>query len=111
MLIHVCPQLKINFKLKVTVYLFQHFSATFETVVEGMSTPQSKMRNLMFELCGEGNLPRISVAKPVVRNKKGQPLLLYRRNLLGQTQTLPLVIVNDGTLLSRVSQLFLAFNP
>ncbi len=41
--------------------------------------------------------------KPSVRNKKGQPLLLYKRGLLGRSQTLPLIISNQGTLPSKVS--------
>lgn len=57
---------------------------------------------LTFEVSGEGTLPRISIAKPTVRNKKGQPLLLFKRILVGQSQTLPLVIRNDGTLPSKV---------
>ena len=40
--------------------------------------------------------------KPSVRNKKGQPLLLFRRILIGRTETLPLHITNDGTLPSKV---------
>lgn len=57
---------------------------------------------MTFELAGDGNLPRISILKPSVRNKKGQPLLLFKKNLIGQTQGLPLVILNDGTLPSKV---------
>ena len=51
---------------------------------------------------GEGNLPRISIHKPAVRNKKGQPLLLFKKALIGKTQTLPLVISNEGNLPSKV---------
>ncbi len=51
---------------------------------------------------GEGNLPRISIVKPSVRNKKGQPLLLFQRLLLGRAQTLPLLVTNEGTLTSKV---------
>ena len=83
-------------------YTFQQFSATFEAAIDGVPQNQAKGRNLTFEVAGEGNLPRISIMKPSVRNKKGQPLLLFRRNLIGRSQPLPLVIINDGTLPSKV---------
>lgn len=51
---------------------------------------------------GEGNLPRISIKRPTSRNKKGNPVLLFRRLLLHRTQVLTLNLQNDGTLVSRV---------
>lgn len=80
----------------------QGFSATFEAAIEGVPQNQAKGRNLTFEVHGEGNLPRISIMKPAIRNKKGQPLLLFKRILLGRSQTLPLIISNEGTLPSKV---------
>ena len=53
-------------------------------------------------MAGEGNLPRISIIKPAIRNKKGLPLLLFRRNLLNTSQTMTIEILNDGTLPSKV---------
>ena len=51
-----------------------------------MPSAMSKYRNLTFDIQGEGNLPRINVARPTARNKKGAPVLLFRRLLLGRTQ-------------------------
>ena len=82
--------------------LLQYVTATFEAGVEVAAQSQVKGRNLTFEVVGEGNLPRISILKPIVRNKKGQSLLLFKRNLIGKEQTLPLHLVNDGTLPSKV---------
>ena len=62
-------------------------------------------RNLVFDISGEGNLPRISIIKPSIRNKKGQPLLLFKKNLVHHSQFLPLHITNDGSLPSKVSAL------
>ena len=76
--------------------------AHFEAAVDAGLQNQVKSRNLMFEVTGEGNLPRISIIKPIVRNKKGQPLLLFKRNLVGKQQILPLNLINDGTLPSKV---------
>ena len=36
------------------------------------------------------------------RNKKGQPLLLFKKNLVNRRETLPLVIANEGSLISKV---------
>ena len=63
----------------------------------------------MFEVSGEGNLPRITVAKPTVRNKRGQPLLLFKRILLGRTESLPFELLNEGTLPSKVSSCYHEF--
>lgn len=81
----------------------QTFNATLEAAVDGMPSAMSKYRNLTFDIQGEGNLPRISVIRPTVRNKKGAPVLLFRRLLLGRTQVLPLSLKNEGTLMSRVN--------
>ncbi|CAD5117498.1 DgyrCDS6267 [Dimorphilus gyrociliatus] len=82
----------------------QHFNATFEAVLENAVTSgqQMKAKSLSFEVSGEGNLPRITVLKPSVRNKKGQPLLLFQRILISRSQRLPLVISNDGSLPAKV---------
>lgn len=82
--------------------LLQQYNAMFEAAIEVSMPNQAKGKNLMFEVMGEGNLPRISVLKPAVRNKKGQPLLLFKRSLVARMQSLPLVISNDGTLPSKV---------
>ncbi|XP_052229341.1 hydrocephalus-inducing protein homolog isoform X3 [Dreissena polymorpha] len=79
-----------------------NFSAIFEALIDGLSPNQARGKTLTFEISGDGNLPRISITKPTVRNKRGQPLLLFKKNLVGRTESLPLVLVNDGTLPSKV---------
>ena len=64
----------------------QTYNATLEAAVDGMPSAMSKYRNLTFDIQGEGNLPGINVARPTARNKKGAPVLLFRRLLLGRTQ-------------------------
>lgn len=56
----------------------------------------------MFELSGEGTLPRVSLTQPTVRNRRGQPLLRFRRLLVGRAEILPLAFVNDGPLPAHV---------
>lgn len=88
-------------KIHVSV-IFQNFSAMFEAIIDGLSPNQARGKTLTFEISGDGNLPRISITKPTVRNKRGQPLLLFKRNLVGRSESLPLVLLNDGTLPSKV---------
>ena len=47
-------------------------------------------------------MPRVTVVKPTVRNHKGLPLLLYRQLLVGRSQTLPLVLRNNGNITATV---------
>jgi len=87
-------------------FCFQSFSAIFEAAIDGLSPNQARGKTLTFEVSGDGNLPRISINKPTVRNKRGQPLLLFKKNLVGSTQSLPLVLINDGTLPSKVGKTY-----
>lgn len=57
-----------------------------------------KAKGLTFELQGEGNLPQVSIEKPVLRNAQGQPLLLFKRLMVGHTQSLPVLVRNVGTI-------------
>ena len=57
-----------------------------------------KAKGLTFELQGEGNLPQVSIEKPVLRNAQGHPLLLFKRLMVGNAQGLPLVVRNVGTI-------------
>ena len=58
----------------------------------------ARSRVLTFEVQGEGSLPQVTVVRPTVRNNKGLPLLLFKRLLIGKTQTLPLVLKNEGNI-------------
>lgn len=53
---------------------------------------------LSFELQGDGNLPQVDVVHPSLKNSMGQPLLLFRRLLTDQTQTLKVSLQNIGTI-------------
>ena len=74
----------------------QLYSGQFEATVDG--PPMARSRVLTFEVQGEGSLPQVTVVRPTVRNNKGIPLLLYKRLLVGKTQTLPLVLKNEGNI-------------
>ncbi len=81
----------------------------FEAVLESFGPNQPKGRSLQFELYGEGTLPHVSIIKPGTRSKKGQPLLLFKRGVIGSSQTRPIVVVNDGSLTCKVIELSLDF--
>jgi len=90
--------------------MFQQYTAIFEAAIETLTQSQPKGRSLIFELSGDGSLPHANVIKPSVHNKKGQPLLLFKKNLIGRIQTLPLIILNDGNLTCKVgTQIYLKY--
>ncbi|XP_053127193.1 hydrocephalus-inducing protein homolog isoform X2 [Hemicordylus capensis] len=76
----------------------QNYQCLFEASIDAPPSVAAKSRSLSFEVSGDGNLPRITVARPVLRNKKGHPLLLFRRLLLGHSEKLPLVLQNSGNI-------------
>lgn len=102
-LIFICAtQKSFIVRLQFLKIVLQSFSAVFEAAVEGASANQAKGKSLIFEISGEGNLPRITISKPSIRNKSGQPLLLFKRILLGRSDSLPFELFNDGNLPSKV---------
>ncbi|KAJ3206444.1 hypothetical protein HDU82_004517 [Entophlyctis luteolus] len=78
----------------------QSYAGLFEATVENVD--QSKTKSLIFELRGEGTLPRVTVEKPLLKNKNGQPLLKFRRLFVGAAQTLPIVLRNEGITVAKV---------
>lgn len=83
---------------------WQTYTAVFEAAVEGATTSRTSqtMRPLTFDLVGEGHLPTVRVSAPTLRSRAGLPLLLFHRLLVGRTQTLQLVLTNEGALQSQV---------
>ncbi|KAL2094103.1 hypothetical protein ACEWY4_011415 [Coilia grayii] len=76
----------------------QSYQCTFEVTLEGASSVMSgKTKLLVVDVVGEGNLPCVSVLRPVVRNARGHPVLQFKRQLVGRAQTLPLLIKNTGS--------------
>ncbi|XP_069757040.1 hydrocephalus-inducing protein homolog [Narcine bancroftii] len=88
--------------VRFTPPTMQNYQCLFEATVEAAAgIPKSK--SLVFDIVGDGNLPRINILRPLLRNTIGNPLLIYSRLLLGQTEKLPVVLKNDGTLPAQVS--------
>uniref|UniRef100_G1MRN0 HYDIN axonemal central pair apparatus protein n=1 Tax=Meleagris gallopavo TaxID=9103 RepID=G1MRN0_MELGA len=72
-----------------TPQTMQSYQCTFEACLETQAS-------LTFDISGEGNLPRVTVLRPVLHNKRGNPLLLFKKLLLGDSEKLPLVLQNNG---------------
>ncbi|XP_074533739.1 hydrocephalus-inducing protein homolog [Halichoeres trimaculatus] len=87
-----------------TPQTMQPYSAVFEATLEGTNrmTPTLKSKVLEFEVIGEGNLPSVCVVRPALRNNQGNPMMHFRQVLVGRRHTLPLVLLNDGNIPSKV---------
>ena len=85
----------------------QSYSALFEVTVDGQARTNRDARvspNLFFELHGEGHLPRVSIIRPAIRNKKAQTMMIFNKLLLGRQANQTLVLLNDGVLPAKVSR-------
>ncbi|XP_075998116.1 hydrocephalus-inducing protein homolog [Genypterus blacodes] len=84
----------------------QHYHAVFEATIQGANRsriiPAFKNKVLEFDLSGEGTLPSVCVVHPALKNSKGNPILQFRRVLVGRRQTLPLILMNDGYVAAKV---------
>lgn len=56
----------------------------------------------MFDIVGEGTLPRVTIVRPVLHNQYGNLLLLFKRLLLGHSEKLPLILKNNGNIPAQV---------
>ncbi|NXK55437.1 HYDIN protein, partial [Chauna torquata] len=82
-----------------TPQTMQSYQCTFEASLDAQASPAAiKAQSLTFDISGDGNLPRVTVLRPVLHNKRGDPLLLFKKLLLGDSEKLPLVLHNSGIL-------------
>jgi hydrocephalus-inducing protein len=85
------------------------YSSYFEASLENMPNALKQKSELKFEIYGDGNLPRFSIIKPTLRNKKGQTLLLFKRCCLNHLDSQQLVLSNEGSLPTKVN--FFMYDP
>lgn len=86
----------------------QSYSAIFDVIVDGQAKANKDTRavpNLTFEVQGEGHLPRVSILRPAVRNKKAQTMMIFNKLLLGRQTVQQLLLLNDGVLPAKVNNL------
>ncbi|KAM9269036.1 LOW QUALITY PROTEIN: hydrocephalus-inducing protein homolog [Cariama cristata] len=77
----------------------QNYQCTFEASLDVQASPAAiKAQSLTFDISGDGNLPQVTVVHPDLHNKRGNPLLLFKKLLLGASEKLPLVLCNSGTI-------------
>ena len=84
----------------------QSYSAICDISVDGQLKTNKDTRippNFSFEIHGEGHLPRVSIIRPAVKNKKAQTMMIFNKLLLGRQAIQQLVLVNDGVLPAKVS--------
>ncbi|XP_077372587.1 hydrocephalus-inducing protein homolog [Festucalex cinctus] len=87
--------------LSFTPHTMHLYNAVFEATFDKSSriTTNLKSKVLEFDIVGEGCLPVVSVIRPA---NKSSPTLPFRRILVGRTNTLPLVLLNDGNVPAQV---------
>ena len=85
------------------------YSSYFEALLENLPNNMKNKGEIRFEIYGEGNLPRFTIVKPTLRNKKSQPLMLFKRSVINHTDSQQLVLSNDGTLPTKVN--FFLYDP
>lgn len=82
------------------------YTTAFEAQLDNTSGTLShlnKTKPISFEIYGDGNLPRFTVIKPSIRNQHGQHLMIFKRTILGYSDTQPLVLANEGTLPTKIN--------
>nr|KAF6318524.1 HYDIN axonemal central pair apparatus protein [Pipistrellus kuhlii] len=81
-----------------TPQTMQVYQCIFEATLEGVPSLQTKNRSLVFDIVGEGTLPRVTIVRPILQNQYGNPLLLFKKLLLGHSEKLPLILKNNGNI-------------
>ncbi|XP_039247321.1 hydrocephalus-inducing protein-like [Pipra filicauda] len=76
----------------------EDYQCTFTASLVSPKSSSMKMKpqQLTFTASGEGHVPQVTVECPGLQSKRGTPVLRFRRLLLGDSQTLPLVLRNNG---------------
>nr|XP_057932234.1 hydrocephalus-inducing protein homolog isoform X2 [Doryrhamphus excisus] len=87
-----------------TPHTMHLYNAVFEATFDKNSrmTTNLKSKVLEFDLMGEGCLPVLSIVRPTLLNSESNPVLRFRRTLVGRADTLPLVLLNDGNVPAQV---------
>nr|XP_023421731.1 hydrocephalus-inducing protein homolog [Cavia porcellus] len=85
-----------------TPQAMQSYQCVFEATLDGLPSNVARNRGLVFDIVGEGTLPRVTVVKPILYNQHGNPLLLFKRLLLGHSEKLPLILKNNGAIPAQV---------
>ncbi|XP_072790628.1 hydrocephalus-inducing protein homolog [Taeniopygia guttata] len=75
----------------------QNYDCTFKAFFDiPKGSVKIKPQILTFTISGKGHKPQLTVVCPSARTKRGNALLRFKRLQVGDSETLPLVIRNDG---------------
>ncbi|VDL94742.1 unnamed protein product [Schistocephalus solidus] len=109
-----CPP-SIQAMTGITFYTLQVYSGLFEAAVDlGNPSQQTDVssvaglehtdaqKTLVFELCGQGHLPRISILRPSLRNLRGELTCVFPRIRAKEIVKREIVFLNDGNFVSMV---------
>lgn len=80
----------------------QTYHAQFSANLEGPAIVQ-KGRGLLFDIQGDGSLPRVSVTQPAATDQCGRHIMIFKRIVVGKSQTLPFTLSNTGHMPAIVS--------
>ncbi|XP_077642562.1 hydrocephalus-inducing protein homolog [Lonchura striata] len=75
----------------------QNYDCTFKAFFDiPKGSVKMKPQILTFTISGKGHKPQLTVVCPSARSKRGNAVLRFKRLRLGDSETLPLVVRNDG---------------
>jgi hydrocephalus-inducing protein len=98
----IMPHSYIYATVSFTPPAMSSYSTFFEASLENVSN-SLKNKTIQFEISGEGNLPRFTILKPALKNKRGQTLMLFNRCIVNHTDSQQLILSNDGTIPAKVN--------
>ncbi|XP_053843687.1 hydrocephalus-inducing protein homolog [Vidua macroura] len=77
----------------------QNYNCTFTaSLVIPKGSVKIKPQTLTFTISGRGHEPQLTVVCPSARSERGNAVLRFKRLRLGDSETLPLVIRNNGSI-------------
>ena len=100
--LHLLPHAHKFVTLTFRPQAIQQYHYNFSVSLEGPGH-LSRGMGLNFELQGEGSLPQVAVVQPAATDRTGKPVMIFKRLVVGKTQTLPLVLSNTGSMSALMS--------
>ena len=100
--LHLLPHAHKFVTLTFRPQAIQQYHYNFSVSLEGPGH-LSRGMGLNFELQGEGSLPQVTVVQPAATDRNGKPVMIFKRLVVGKTQTLPLVLSNTGSMSALMS--------
>jgi hydrocephalus-inducing protein len=100
--VQLSPHSHAYVTVSFTPLVMINYSTIFEANLENVPS-STKNRSISFEISGDGNLPNFRIIKPILRNKKSQTLLLFKRSVINHIDYQQLILANNGTLPTKLN--------